>query len=450
MGRIFGTDGVRGVAGRELDITLAMNIGRATAMVVKRKSTKQKPIIAIGKDTRISSDMLEMAVIAGICSVGADVLCLGVVPTPAVAHLVITEDCDAGIMLSASHNSFEYNGIKLFGAKGHKLNDAEEEEIEAIILDGIEEYYVATHSEIGRVTSTDCAAEAYISYISSLANGEFKEYRVLIDCSNGSASATAEDIFKRIGLKFDMLAATPDGVNINNKCGSTHIERLGKQVVAGGYHMGFAFDGDADRFLAVDEKGRVLDGDRIVAICSDYLKAEGKLNKDTVVVTSMSNMGFMLLMKSRNVDVKTTKVGDRYVLEEMRNGGFSIGGEQSGHIIFSDYSTTGDGQLSAIMLLNAIKKAGHKLSVLYDTMVTFPQTLVNVAANNDMKAKLNTNEELKVIIAECEKALEGRGRVLIRVSGTEPVIRVMVEGQNEGEISTIADKIAAAISTLLA
>lgn len=448
MGRIFGTDGVRGIAGRQLDIELATNIGRAAAMVVADKLGRQ-PTFTIGKDTRLSSDMLEAAVIAGLCSVGANVIRLGVVPTPAVAYLTCKYHADAGVMLSASHNSYEYNGVKIFGGDGFKLTDEQEEEIEDIILDKTRPYPSYSHDQIGCVSELQTSNEDYIEYIASKASEEPKGQRVLIDCSNGSAAVTAKEIFTRIGLEFDLIAATPDGININKDCGSTHMDRLAKQVMAGGYTMGFAFDGDADRFLAVDHLGRMLDGDKLISIYSSYLQSHGGLHKDTIVVTTMSNMGLLKLMERRGIAVKATKVGDRYVLQEMREGGYSIGGEQSGHMIFFDHSTTGDGQLSAVMLLNAVAQSGKSLAELGEEMTTYPQILLNVTATPEMKAILWENRELSKLIDDIEDSLKDRGRVLIRVSGTEPVIRVMVEGEDKDEITRAAHTIADAITEYL-
>lgn len=447
MGRIFGTDGARGVAGMELTAELAMNIGRAAAMVLAAE-THKKPLVVIGRDTRVSGDMLQAAVIAGLCSVGADVLLLGVVPTPAVAYLVQHYKADAGVMLSASHNPYEFNGIKLFGASGYKLTDAEETEIEAIILDGAKPYDFKTHDKLGRVKSAEDAVRNYIHYIAGIYSGGFSG-RLLIDCANGSAAATAPRLFEAIGIAADFLADAPDGVNINDGCGSTHIERFAPLVAQGGYTAGLAFDGDADRLLAVDEKGNLLDGDVLLTILSAYLAAQGKLNSDTVVVTSMTNFGFFELMKARGTKTEITKVGDRYVLEAMREKNLSLGGEQSGHMIFLEHATTGDGQLSAVMLLNALTAANKPLSVLGSEMKRFPQIMQNVNATPGMKAALDTHPAVCGAIAHWQKVLNGRGRVVVRASGTEPYIRVMVEGASEQEIAQAADDIATAISTHL-
>lgn len=447
MGRIFGTDGARGVAGMELTAELAMNIGRAAAMVLVAQ-THKKPLVVIGRDTRASGDMLEAAVTAGLCSVGADVLLLGVVPTPAVAYLVQHYKADAGVMLSASHNPYEFNGIKLFGASGYKLTDDEEAQIEAIILDGAAPYDFKTHAELGRVKNAGDAVRHYINSLAALYNGGFSG-RLLIDCANGSAAATASRLFEAMGISADFLADAPDGVNINDGCGSTHIERLAPLVTRGGYAAGLALDGDADRLLAVDEKGNLLDGDVLLAILGDYLAAQGKLNENTVVVTSMTNFGFFELMKARGVKSEITKVGDRYVLEVMREKSLSLGGEQSGHMIFLAHATTGDGQLSAVMLLNALAAANKPLSALGGEMKRFPQIMQNVNATPGMKAALETHPAVCDVIDRWQQALQGRGRVVVRASGTEPYIRVMVEGESADEIRKAADEIATAISAHL-
>lgn len=448
MGRIFGTDGARGVAGIELTAELGMNIGRAAAMVLAAE-THKKPLVLIGRDTRVSGDMLQAAVTAGLCSVGADVLLIGVVPTPAVAYLVQYYKADAGVMLSASHNPYEFNGIKLFGANGFKLTDAQEAEIEAIILDNAKPYDVKNHGELGKVEVAQDAVSSYINHLTSIYGGRFSG-RLLIDCANGSAAATAPRLFKAMGVTADFLADDPNGTNINDGCGSTHIERLAPLVTQGGYSAGLAFDGDADRLLAVDEKGNLLDGDVLLCVFSHYLAGQDKLNCNTVVVTSMSNFGFFELMKTRETKTEITKVGDRYVLEVMRQKNLSLGGEQSGHMIFSEYATTGDGQLSAVMLLNALAAADKPLSVLGSEMKRFPQIMRNVNATPAMKAALETHTNVVETVHRWQKALQGRGRVVVRASGTEPYIRVMVEGKATDEIERAADDIVAAISTYLA
>lgn len=447
MGRIFGTDGARGVVGVELTAELAVNIGRAAAMVLTEQ-THRKPLVVIGMDTRISGDMLCAAVSAGLCSVGADVLLLGVVPTPAVAYLVQHYKADAGVMLSASHNPYEFNGIKIFGGGGYKLTDAQEEEIEGIILDHTRPYDVKRGSELGSVKTADDACEIYINYLASLYNGGFKG-RILVDCANGSATATAKRLFEKMGVEADFTADEPNGININDGCGSTHIENLAQKTAQGGYTLGLAFDGDADRLLAADEKGSVLDGDVLIAVMSEHLARQGKLSENAVVVTTMTNFGFFELMKQRGFKTEITKVGDRYVLETMRQKGLSIGGEQSGHIIFLEHATTGDGQLSAIMLLNAIAAANEPLSKLGAQMKHFPQVMINVNATPSMKAALDSHPAVTGEIGRWQEVLSGRGRVVVRASGTEPYIRVMVEGETMDEIKKAAGDIAAAISTHL-
>lgn len=447
MGRIFGTDGARGVVGEEITAELAVNIGRAAAMVLADEK-KKRPLVVIGMDTRISGDMLCSAVSAGLCSVGADVLHLGVVPTPAVAFLVKEYKADAGVMLSASHNPYEFNGIKLFGSEGFKLTDEEENEIESIILDAKRPYDVKEGGELGRVRHAGDAAERYVAHLKSAYNGGFSG-RVLVDCANGSAAVTAKKLFGAIGVEADIIASEPNGVNINDGCGSTHVEGLAPKVVSGGYSLGLAFDGDADRLLAVDEKGNVLDGDVLLSVLGGFLKKRGELSQDTIVVTSMTNFGFFKLMENRKIKTEITGVGDRYVLENMREHGYCLGGEQSGHMIFLNYASTGDGQLSAVMLLNALSAAKSPLSVLGGELKRFPQTMLNVSATPSMKRELGSDKAVAEEIARWDKALSGRGRVVVRASGTEPYIRVMVEGEALSEIEKAASEIAAAIRTHL-
>ncbi|MEG2203543.1 MAG: phosphoglucosamine mutase [Oscillospiraceae bacterium] len=443
MGRIFGTDGARGIVGTELTTELVVNIGRAAAQVLAAQC-KHRPRFVLGRDTRISGDMMQAAVTAGLCSVGVDVIDLGVVSTPAVAYLIERCGADAGVMLSASHNPYEFNGVKLFGPTGFKLTDAEEERIEAIILEQTEPYAVKTGSALGRPVSAPGTLEDYIAHLVSAYEGGFSG-RILVDCAQGSASASARRLFERMGVEADICCDTPDGININDGCGSTHIERLAPRVVEGGYDVGLAFDGDADRLLAVDERGNILDGDFLLAILSDYLTRKGQLAHNTVVVTSMTNLGFFKLMAQRGVAAEITQVGDRYVLEAMREKGFVLGGEGSGHMIFLDYATTGDGQLSAVMLLNALAAAKQPLSELGSAMKRFPQTMLNVNATPSMKAALDAHPAVQGEIARWSALLSGRGRVLVRASGTEPYIRVVVEGEQFGEIERAAREIAAAI-----
>lgn len=438
MGRIFGTDGARGVANTEISCTLAMDIGRAAAMVVARDHHKRKPVFLVGHDTRISHDMLESAIAAGLCSVGADVVTLGTVPTPAVAYLVANSDADAAIMLSASHNPYEFNGIKIFGAEGFKLTDEEEMEIEEIVLDHVLPYDLKWNDELGVIRSGETLVEQYIDHIVSTVEGDLSGIRVAADCANGSASATAAKIFAKLGADVTILNDEPNGVNINDNCGSTHIEVLGKYVRENGFDLGVAFDGDADRCLAVDENGELVDGDKLIAIFSSQMKREGKLANDTAVVTVMSNMGFFKFAEQAGIHVEKTSVGDRYVLQNMLEHGHCIGGEQSGHIIFREFMTTGDGQLTAVQLLRAIKKSGKKLSELAQLMQVYPQVILNIRADKEMKRMVKVDEGVLKRQQQLEAGMNGNGRILVRPSGTEPVIRIMVEGLDREAIMNAA------------
>ena len=438
MGRIFGTDGARGVANTEISCTLAMDIGRAAAMVVARDHHKRKPVFLVGHDTRISHDMLESAIAAGLCSVGADVVTLGTVPTPAVAYLVANSDADAAIMLSASHNPYEFNGIKIFGAEGFKLTDEEEMEIEEIVLDHVLPYDLKWNDELGVIRSGETLVEQYIDHIVSTVEGDLSGIRVAADCANGSASATAAKIFAKLGADVTILNDEPNGVNINDNCGSTHIDVLGKYVRENGFDLGVAFDGDADRCLAVDENGELVDGDKLIAIFASQLKQEGKLANNTAVVTVMSNMGFFKFAEQAGIHVEKTSVGDRYVLQNMLEHGHCIGGEQSGHIIFREFMTTGDGQLTAVQLLRAIKKSGKKLSELAQLMQVYPQVILNVRADKEMKRMVKVDEGVLKRQQQLEEGMNGNGRILVRPSGTEPVIRIMVEGLDREAIMNAA------------
>lgn len=438
MGRIFGTDGARGVANTEISCTLAMDIGRAAAMVVARDHHKRKPVFLVGHDTRISHDMLESAIAAGLCSVGADVVTLGTVPTPAVAYLVANSDADAAIMLSASHNPYEFNGIKIFGAEGFKLTDEEEMEIEEIVLDHVLPYDLKWNDELGVIRSGETLVEQYIDHIVSTVEEDLSGIRVAADCANGSASATAAKIFAKLGADVTILNDKPNGVNINDNCGSTHIDVLGKYVRENGFDLGVAFDGDADRCLAVDENGELVDGDKLIAIFSSQMKREGKLANDTSVVTVMSNMGFFKFAEQAGIHVEKTSVGDRYVLQNMLEHGHCIGGEQSGHIIFREFMTTGDGQLTAVQLLRAIKKSGKKLSELAQLMQVYPQVILNVRADKEMKRMVKVDEGVLKRQQQLEEGMNGNGRILVRPSGTEPVIRIMVEGLDREAIMNAA------------
>lgn len=449
MGRLFGTDGARGVANKELTPALAMNIGRAAAMVLISEDVEH-PTILIGKDTRLSGDMLEGALIAGLCSVGANVKLLGVVPTPAVAYLVGKYKADAGIMISASHNPFEFNGIKIFSSEGTKLPDDLENRIEEIVLDDVVPYAVASDENIGTVSIVDSAADEYIDHVVESVNCDFDGMEIALDCSNGSSSRTAEKLFTKLGAKVHMLSYEPNGININKDCGSTHIEQLQEYVRKNKLCCGLAFDGDADRCLAVDENGCLIDGDYLIAICAKDMKDRGLLKKNAAVGTVMTNMGFNKFCEANDIHFVSTKVGDRYVLEAMLREGYNIGGEQSGHIIFLDYATTGDGQLSGAMVLGIMKRTGEKLSKLAKVMQRLPQVLINVKVSAEGKLAFYNDKGVKNEIKRVSEILGDRGRILIRVSGTEPLVRVMLEGENLEEIQMLAEEAAQVVRERLA
>lgn len=449
MGRLFGTDGARGVANVELTAELAMNIGRAAAMVLVNDEVKH-PTILIGKDTRLSGDMLEGALIAGLCSVGANVKLLGVVPTPAVAYLVKKYNADAGVMISASHNPFEFNGIKIFSSEGYKLPDDLENRIEEIVLDHAVPYATAKDGEIGTVATLESAVDDYIDHVAAAVGEDLSGMEVALDCSNGSSSRTAEKLFTKLGVKVHMLFDEPDGININKDCGSTHTNKLQEYVRKNKLSAGLAFDGDADRCLAVDENGNLVDGDFLIAICANDMKKNGRLKKNAAVGTVMTNMGFSKFCEANDIDFISTKVGDRYVLESMLQNGYNIGGEQSGHIIFLDHSTTGDGELSGAMVLSIMKRTGEKLSDLAKVMERYPQVLINVKVSNEGKLAFYTDKEVKAEINRVTEILGDTGRILVRVSGTEPLVRVMLEGENLEQIQSLAEEAAQVVRERLA
>lgn len=445
MGKLFGTDGARGVAGKDLTPELAMQIGRGAAAVLAGK-TQHRPRFIIGKDTRISGDMLESALAAGLCSVGADVELLGVVPTPAVAQLVRKYGADAGVVISASHNPVEFNGIKLFGSEGYKLPDELENEIETHVFNNGANLTFATGTAIGTVKVVETALEDYVNYLADTIAADLSGLRVAIDCANGAASEVAGILFPRLGAQCTFLGNTPDGTNINEGCGSTHIDKLAKFVVDNKLDCGVAFDGDADRCLAVDELGREIDGDKIIAILATEMKQDNKLPEGTAVVTVMSNLGFIEYMKANGMETAITAVGDRYVLEEMRDKGYGIGGEQSGHIILLGHSTTGDGELTAGMLLRTLAQKKCKMSALNNLYTRFPQVILNIKATNEEKARYKSDEYIEGFVESQQQTLMGQGRVLVRASGTEPIIRVMVEGRDEQAIAHAAERIAVKIN----
>lgn len=446
MGKYFGTDGVRGVVNKGLDAVLAYKVGIAAAMVLS-EGRSDKPVFTIGKDTRVSGDMLESALIAGLCAAGANVIQLGVVPTPAVAFITVDSASDAGIVISASHNPYEHNGIKIFNGQGFKLPDETEARIERII-DGEEELRLKNGSEIGHVLNRGHEfVDRYVDHIVSKTEAPIKNLKVMIDCSNGAASRTVGRIFSRFPIQLELIKDHPDGININDGCGSTHMDILSRMVVAGGYDVGIAFDGDADRCLAVDELGNQIDGDAIMAVCGRFMKEKGSLRKDTIVATVMSNLGFHEYCRKNGMDVECTNVGDRNVLERMREKGYCLGGEQSGHMIFLDDATTGDGQLAAVKFLSVICASGKKVSELVADIPRYPQILINVPieGGNAVKEALMNDEKVREMIKNEEEKLGADGRVLVRPSGTEALIRVMVEASDE----TIAGATAKKLSDLI-
>ena len=445
MQRLFGTDGVRGIANTELTAELAYNLGRAGAYVLTQAA--HKPKILVAKDTRISGDMLESALVAGILSVGAEAVVIGVIPTPAVAYLTKKYGADAGVMISASHNPVEYNGIKFFNANGYKLSDELEDKIQEVIESGFEGVPSPVGADLGRETIDERAEEHYVEFSKNVVNTSLEGLKIALDCANGAAYSVAEKAFKELGAEVCVINNTPDGTNINENCGSTHPEDLMKFVKENNCNLGFAFDGDADRCLAVDENGKLVDGDFLLTITAKYLKEKGQLKDDTLVVTVMSNLGLMLACKKEGINVVTTKVGDRYVLENMIENGYSIGGEQSGHIILLSHNTTGDGLATALQISTIVKESNKSLSELAKVMKVLPQVLVNAKVPNSMKNIHEIDEEIKSEIKKIEEALEGAGRVLIRPSGTEPLVRVMLEGENQEEIDKMANNLAALIES---
>ncbi len=441
MGRLFGTDGVRGIANKELTPELAFNLGKAGAHVLSKK--KERPVILIGKDTRISGDMLEDALSAGILAVGGNVIKVGVLPTPAIAYLVKHYKADAGVVISASHNPFEYNGIKFFNGKGFKLDDAIEEEIEDIIIRNIDVNSHITGDRLGRcLEGAEDAQTLYADFLKSCMDVDIKGMKLVLDCANGASYAVAERVYRELGADITVIGNTPDGVNINDGCGSTHPEKLQNMVIATGADLGLAFDGDADRLIAVDEKGRVIDGDKTICICARMLKETGKLAGNRVTATVMSNLGFHKYLEELGCTIDITQVGDRYVLERMLKTGGVIGGEQSGHIIFLSHTTTGDGILSSLQLLKAVKMFGKKASELSDEITIFPQVLRNAKVKNENKRKFEEDPEILADIARLEQLLDGEGRILIRPSGTEPLVRVMLEGSDIESITKFAEELA--------
>ena len=427
---MFGTDGVRGVAGTELTIDLAMKLGQAGAYVLTKTKSHQ-PTIIVGCDTRISGGMLANALMAGICSVGANAIYVGVVPTPAIAYLTRKHKVDAGVVISASHNPMEFNGIKFFNGEGYKLSDELEDEIESLIRNNMEDIDFPIGPGIGKVEYRFDIRDEYVEFQKKTVPVDLSSLKIVIDCAEGASYYTSVKTLKDLGANLIAIHTKPDGTNINANCGSTHMDELRARVVLEKADVGIAFDGDADRMLAVDENGKVVDGDEIMAICGNYMKQKGTLAKNTVVVTVMTNLGFSLMGKEQGIHIEKTKVGDRYVLENMRENGYNLGGEQSGHVIFLDDNTTGDGLLSALHLLQVMVETGKPLSELAKIMQVLPQALVNAKVPNHKKESYMEYTEIAEAIEELESKFAGEGRVLIRPSGTEPLVRVMIYARQE-------------------
>ena len=452
MRKYFGTDGIRDIANINLTPEFAFRVAKAGATVLA-KTMGHTPVILIGKDTRISGKMLECAMIAGFLSVGANVKSLGVTPTPVVSYLTVAEKADAAVVISASHNSYEYNGIKFFSNKGMKLSDEIEEEIEKLLDDeeALRSLNVG-YDKIGHLTLEPELNNKYEEYILNIfkdISAEKREFKVVIDTANGATYKMAENIFSKLNIKYDIINNKPNGININEKCGSTHLEALQEYVVKNNYDLGVAYDGDGDRMLAVDENGKVIDGDALLAVISQYLKEKNELEKDTLVATVMSNIGLHEFASNNNIKFEETKVGDRYVLERMLEGDFSLGGEQSGHIILKKYNNTGDGILTSLFLIKILLEKNWKPSKIWDIFQQYPQILINARVDNERKMDYNNNKIICNKIEEINKLLEHKGRVLVRASGTEPLVRVMIEGKDINFITEKAKSLAELIENIL-
>ena len=446
MGKYFGTDGVRGVANSELTPELAFKLGRIGGFILtKGAATADKAKVLIGRDTRVSGHMLEGALVAGLLSVGVEVMRLGVISTPGVAYLTRVISADAGVMISASHNPVADNGIKFFGSDGFKLSDKQEEEIEQLLDAEEDNLPRPTGAGVGSVTDYFEGGQKYIQYLKQTVDEEFDGIHVALDCAHGATSSLAMHVFADLDADLSTMGSSPNGLNINEGVGSTHPEGLAKFVLEKGAHLGLAFDGDGDRLIAVDEKGNIVDGDQIMYICAKHLNTEGRLNNSTVVSTVMSNMGFYKALEAHNMTSVKAAVGDRYVVEEMKKNGYNLGGEQSGHIIFLDYNTTGDGLLSGLQLVNIMKVTGKKLSELAAEMTIYPQKLVNIRVTD--KHAVTQNEQVAQVIGEVEAEMSGNGRVLVRPSGTEPLVRVMVEATTREECESYVNRIADVVKT---
>ena len=446
MRKYFGTDGIRRIANTELTPGLVYKVAKAGAYVLS-KHTDHTPTIFIGRDTRISGTLIESAMTAGFLSYGANVKSLGVMPTPAVAYLTRKFGADASVVISASHNTFEFNGVKYFSNKGMKIPDDLEEEIESIMESGKLEELTAQNEKIGVAEDGTDLLDEYVYFFRKHFEEDFEnlrnpDFKVLIDTANGATSVVADKVFTKLGITHKVINDIPNGININDKCGSTHLEMLKEGVLEGGYDIGIAYDGDGDRCLAVDENGNEIDGDKILAILSNYLRKKGQLKNDTVVATVMSNLGLTKFAENNGLNFKQTKVGDRYVLEEMLKNGYNLGGEQSGHVICLDYNPTGDGILTSLMLIRAILQEGKKASEVASIMKAYPQVLINAKVSSEKKYDFDKDPEIKAKIEELDKEFAGNGRTLIRASGTEPLVRVMIEGEDENYIKQKAEDLA--------
>ncbi|MBP3464276.1 MAG: phosphoglucosamine mutase [Clostridia bacterium] len=454
MRKYFETDGIRRIANTELSPNLVFRVAKAGAAVFS-KHTDHVPTIFIGRDTRISGTLIESAMVSGFLSYGANVKTLGVIPTPAVAYLTKKYNADASVVISASHNTFEFNGVKYFSNKGMKIPDTLEEEIEEI-MDSDEKLsdLTAVAEKIGVSENAEEMVEDYVDFIvgifhSSITQNKTDDFRVLIDTANGATYRVAERIYKRLGINFDIINNEPNGININDNCGSTHLNMLKEKVVEGKYNLGIAYDGDGDRCLAVDENGNVIDGDIMLAIASNYLKSKGKLAKDTLVATVMSNLGLNKFSERESINFKQTKVGDRYVLEEMLANGYNLGGEQSGHIIYLDYNPTGDGILTSLMLIQILLETKQLPSEARKVVTIYPQILINAKVASNKKYDYDKDPEIKEAIEKLTNEFSGNGRVLIRPSGTEPLVRVMIEGEDQKVITEKAKELAELIERKL-
>lgn len=447
MRKYFGTDGIRRIANTELTPELVFRVAKAGASVLSKHSNNTAPTILIGRDTRISGTLIESSMTAGFLSYGANVKSLGVVPTPAVAYLTKKYNADASVVISASHNTFEFNGVKYFSNKGMKISDDLELEIEELMDSDKLSSLTSVGDKIGVAENSEDLVNDYVEFIVGIFDKKMRgsnlvNFKVLIDVANGATYNVAKKIFRKLGINYDIINDEPNGININENCGSTHLDMLTEKVKEGNYALGIAYDGDGDRCLAVDENGNEIDGDIMLAIVSNYLKKQGKLNNNTLVATVMSNLGLNIFSKENGIDFKQTKVGDRYVLEEMLKGNYSLGGEQSGHIIFLDYNPTGDGIMTSLMLIQVMIDENKKASELAKIISIYPQVLINAKVDSDKKMNYLDDEEIQNEIKKLEKEFDGKGRVLIRPSGTEPLVRVMIEGENQEEITIKAKALA--------